>query len=118
MIQKVAVAVEVLFLERAASDHFVGEFPLQIHEKLQHLIVGLAGEQDPARVEFVDGARGAPHIDGVVVGHAQDDLGGAVEARHQVGSDFVLVDLRGRSEIAQFQYQFAVVDQDVIRFDI
>lgn len=104
MVQKVTVTIKVLLLKGAPPDHFVREFALQVHEELEHLVVGLAREEDAARVELVDGAGGAPHVNGIVVGHTQDDFRSPVETRHQIRGDFVLVDFRRRPKITQFQH--------------
>lgn len=118
VIQKVAVAVKVLFLERTASDHLVRKLSLQVHEEFQHLIVRFARKQNTTGVEFVDGAGGAPHIDRVVVGYPQNDFGGAIKSRHQIRRDLVLVDLRRRPKVAQLQHQLGLVHQNVVRFDV
>jgi hypothetical protein len=46
------------------------------------LVIGSAGEEDFAGVEFVEGAAYGPGIDGVVIGDAEDDFGGSVEATY------------------------------------
>lgn len=67
------------------------------------MVVGAAGEQDFAGVELVEGAAGRPHVDGEVVGDAEDDFGGAVEAGDEVGCDFVFAGIGGGAEIANFK---------------
>ena len=62
----------MVVLEKTLLDHLVGHLALQVHHQLQHVIVGLAGEEDLAGVELVDGAGRAPEIDGIVVGLADD----------------------------------------------
>lgn len=70
LIQKIAILIEMLIFELAFSHHFIREFTLQIHEEFQHLIVRFATEQYFARVQFVDGATGRPHINAIIILHA------------------------------------------------
>lgn len=69
----------MLFLEYALLYHLIGELSLQVDEILQHLVVGFPAEEYLCGGEFVHGARDRPHIDAVVVRHAQDDLRSAIE---------------------------------------
>ena len=48
-------------------DQFVGDFPLQFHAKLEHLVVGVAGKHDFPGVELVNGGAKAPQVDIKVV---------------------------------------------------
>ena len=62
----------MIVFQHALPDDLVGHLPLHVHEHLQHVIVGLAWEEDFAGVEFIDGACGAPQVYGVVVGEANN----------------------------------------------
>ena len=62
----VGVALKVLLMELSAPDHLLREGPLHIHEMSQHLIIGLAWEEDLAREEFIDHTADAPDVHGVI----------------------------------------------------
>lgn len=70
--EEIAVGVKVLLLEGAFSDHLVGKFAFQVHEILQHLVVGIAREHDFARVQLVNRAASRPHVDAVAIRNTQD----------------------------------------------
>ena len=46
---EVAVWVEVLVAQQALPDDLVGHLALDVHEELQHVVVGLPGEHDLTR---------------------------------------------------------------------
>ncbi len=46
--------------------HLLGEGPLDIHDQLQHFIVGLAWEQNLASEQLIDDRAHAPDIQGVI----------------------------------------------------
>lgn len=48
--QKVSVTIKMILFELAFSNDFVGNFSFQIHEASQHIIIGLAAEQNPPSV--------------------------------------------------------------------
>lgn len=118
VIKKIAIIVEVLFPEGAFPDDLVRDLSLDVHEKFQHLIVRLPGEHDSPGVKFVNRARGRPHVDAVVVGNSEYYFRRSVKPRHQVGGYFVVVYVRRRSKITQFEYQLTFVYQYIVRFDI
>ena len=70
--EKIVVLVKVLAGELAAPDHLVRELATDLLEQPEHLVVGLAGEEDLARVELVERAPDRPHVDRVVVRNAQN----------------------------------------------
>ena len=77
----------MLVFAHSFPDNLVWNFPLEIHKKLQHMIIRLSSEHDFAGVKLVEGRPGAPEVDAEVVLHAEDDLRRPVEPRHQVGRD-------------------------------
>ncbi|GIX66267.1 mediator complex subunit MED10, putative [Babesia caballi] len=117
-VEKVQVLVEVLRGELAGAEHAVGHLALDLHHELEHVVVGAAGEEDVAGGELVDGGRGAPDVDLAVVAEAEDDLGGAVEATHQVGGDLVLRGVAGAAEVAHGDAAEVVVHQDVVGLQV
>lgn len=86
--------------------------------EFEHFVVGVSWEEELAGVEFVHGAGGGPHVDGGVVGVADDDFGGAVEATDEVLDEGVFVDGKGGSEVAEFEAFGVFGDEDVIGFNI
>lgn len=103
MIQKVAVSVEMLLLEGTFTHNLVGKLSFQVHEKLEHLIVGLSGEHDSAGIQLVYGTSCRPHVYAELVRDAQDYLRGSIETRHQVRCYFIVGRVRSGTEVAQFQ---------------
>ena len=55
-----------------APQHLMPEFASTLHDGAQHLVVAAAREQDLARVQLVQRAGDGPHVDGEVVGDAED----------------------------------------------
>ena len=52
--------------ESTLFEHLLGEGALHIHDQLQHLIVGLAWEQDLASEQLVDDTTHTPDVQGMV----------------------------------------------------
>ena len=102
----------------ALADLLVRHHPLHLHHEAQHLVIGLAGEENLAGVELKECARNGPNVNGRVVRKPQDDLWRAVEATDQVRRNVALVRKGGRAEIAQLDERLAVVDQDIVGLDI
>ena len=75
MIQEVVAGIEVLLAECALTDELVGHFPLQVHHEFKHLIVGLSGEHNLARVQLIDSGEGGPQIYVKVIAHTQNCKG-------------------------------------------
>ena len=59
--------------ESSLLQHLLGERPLHIHDELQHLIVGLAREQNLACEQLIHHTPHAPNVQGVVC-KKQSDL--------------------------------------------
>ena len=57
----------MVVLEHSFASHLVRHLPFQLHHQFQHLVVGLAGEEDLASVELVDGAPHCPHVEPIVI---------------------------------------------------
>mmetsp|Transcript_17276 Transcript_17276/g.50187 ORF Transcript_17276/g.50187 Transcript_17276/m.50187 type:complete len:208 (-) Transcript_17276:1511-2134(-) len=101
-------------------DDPIGHRPHRVHEPPQHVVVGPAGEQDRAGEQLREGRGHGPQVDGTVVLQPQYDLGGTVEAGHQVGGGVVVaVGLEERAaEVAQLDRREVGAHQDVIRLDV
>ena len=84
------VVCKVLEPKLCLLDHLLRKCPLDIHHELEHFVVGATREEDLAGEELVDDAADAPHVQRVVVGEAEDDLGRAVEAAHEVRCDGIV----------------------------
>ena len=80
----VGVALKVLLMELSAPDHLLREGPLHIHEMSQHLIIGLAWEEDLAREEFIDHTADAPDVHGVICIQHQINSWPTTEAEHDL----------------------------------
>ena len=72
VIQEIVVAVKMLIPKHTLSDDFVGEFPLEIHHELEHLVVGLAGKQDLPCVELEDRSSHGPQVYPMVITHTNN----------------------------------------------
>lgn len=72
VVLEVVVGVKMLVFEHSLADHLVGHLALQVHHVLEHLVVGLAGEEDATSVQLVDGAGYRPQVYRVVVPHSND----------------------------------------------
>jgi len=46
--------------------HLLGERPLDVHHELQHLVVGVAWEQNLAREQLIQHTTHTPHVHGEV----------------------------------------------------
>ena len=57
-VDEIVRLVEVLVLEHALANHLVRHLPLHVHHVLEHVVVGLSGEEDPSSVQLVDSAPG------------------------------------------------------------
>ena len=85
--EEAARLVKVLQSKVAPPHQLVGNLPLQLLEQMQHRVVRMAREHDLASVELVHRRPEAPEVEVEVVLEAEDDLGRAVEPRHEVGRD-------------------------------
>lgn len=52
--------------ESSFLQHLLGERPLDVHDQLQHFVVGLAWEQDLASEQLIDDRPHAPDVQGVI----------------------------------------------------
>ena len=62
----VGIILKVAVCEGALTKHLLGEGALDVHYQLEHLVVGLAVEEDLASEELIDDAANAPDVHGVV----------------------------------------------------
>jgi len=124
--QEAAVVVKVA-LEAVGGDgaevgahHARREPPPQLLHLPQHVVVVGTWEEGVAGEELVQAAGDGPNVQRGRVLVAQDDLGGAVEPRHeQGGGDVVLVVLPKRGpKVRQLDGVEALVGQDVVRLDV
>ena len=79
------------------------------------MVVAISGKEDLAGVELVQRTADRPHVDSIIVRHAQDDLGRPVEPTHKVRSDLVVRGGRVRAvdsgaEIANLENVATFVD--------
>lgn len=118
MVHEAAVRVEVDVLEHPLPDDLIGDLAFEVHEHLEHVVVGLSGKHDLPGVEFVNGRSCAPEVDEKVVFETENDFGRAVEPRHQVGSQLRLRHVRRGTEIAKLEEELGLVDEDVVRLDV
>jgi len=72
VIAEVEVCVEVKLAERGLANEPVRQFAFEVHDKLEHLVVGLAGKHDAPGVQLVDRHRRRPQVDAVVVAQPQN----------------------------------------------
>ena len=57
--------------EGSLLQHLLGEGPLDVHDQLQHFIVGLAWEQDLTSEQLIDDRAHAPDIKCVICSSRQ-----------------------------------------------
>ena len=69
-VEEAAVCVKMLVLALTLSHDFVWNLPLEVHEELEHVVVGLAREHDLARVQLIEGRPRAPQVDSKVIFHS------------------------------------------------
>lgn len=62
------------------------------HDAGQLFLFILTREDGDARVQFSKNATQTPHIDRQTIRHAQNNLGGSVETRLDVGVDFFVLE--------------------------
>ena len=77
--EKAARLVEVLQSKVASPHQLVRYLPLQLLEKMQHLVVGMPREHYLPRAELVHRRPEAPEVEIEVVLEAENDLGRAVK---------------------------------------
>ena len=70
--QEVHRLIEVHLSKLGLFDHPVIEFTLEIHVKMEHLIVGAPWKEDFASVQLVERASNRPHVDGFVIPEPED----------------------------------------------
>jgi len=74
VVQEVAALIKMLLLKLTLSDDSVWYLAFHVHEKLEHLVVALAAEQNLTRVQFVYCAAGGPCIDSIIVRNTQNNF--------------------------------------------
>lgn len=118
MRQKITICVKVLILKLALPDDLVGNFSLHVHEPLQHVVVRMSTKQNFASIELINSATSGPHINTVIIRHAENNLGRSIEARDQIRRDVIVLDQTGAAKVAQLQHQVALIHQNVVGFDV
>ena len=91
------------------------QFPADLHDILEHLVVVLACEKDLPCIQLIQGATNRPHIDRIVEGDAQDDLGSTIEAADQVRHRLVgrhgrIRTINCRTQVANLEHISGLVD--------
>lgn len=82
--------IEMHCPQRAATKEFGAHLAPDLYDRPKHLIVAIPSEQDLAGVELIQRASNGPHIDGVVIRHAKNDLRRSIEPTDQVWRDFIV----------------------------
>lgn len=78
------LVVEMSGRQLASFEQLRREFASDLHDGFEHLVVAVASEEDLARVHLIKCAADGPHVNGIVVRNAQDDLRCSVESTDQV----------------------------------
>lgn len=84
------VVVEEDLAARGPGQNRPRRHAFYLHHQRHVVFLVLAWEQGVPHVELIEDAAETPHVDGGVVGDAEDNFGGAVEARLNVGVDFLV----------------------------
>lgn len=74
------LVVEMSGRQLASFEQFRREFASDLHNGFEHLVVAVASKEDLACVHLIKRAANRPHVDGIVVRNAQDDLWCSVES--------------------------------------
>lgn len=72
MIEKIAVGVKMLILERTFPNYFIRHFSFEVHEKFQHLVIRFSRKHDFSSVQFVNSTSYGPHINTKIVRYAEN----------------------------------------------
>lgn len=112
---ELASFVKVLSRELTALVEFGSQTTPNLHDGFEHLVVAVACKENLARIELIQGATDGPHVDSVVVGHAQHNLRGSVEAADQVRCDSSvrrrsIGSIDSRAQVANLENVAALVD--------
>ena len=60
----------MLVLALALPHDLVRDLALEVHEELQHVVVGLPGKHDLPGVQLIEGRPGAPQVNSKVIFHS------------------------------------------------
>lgn len=78
------LVVEMSGRQLASFEQFRREFASDLHNGFEHLVVAVTSKEDLACVHLIKRTANRPHVDGIVVRNAQDDLWCSVESTDQV----------------------------------
>lgn len=78
-VRKLAAPVEL-------GAHLAANF----HDVLEHLVVAIPCEEYFAGIELVKSAANGPHVDRIVIRHAENDFRCSIESTHKVRGDVVV----------------------------
>ena len=73
-VEETTIGIKMLILALSFPHNLMGNLPLQIHEKLQHVIVGLSWKHDFSRIQLVKSCPRTPKINSKIVFKAHDHL--------------------------------------------
>lgn len=99
----------------AALEELRRQSATYLHNRFDHLVVAVSRKQDLARVQLIQRAANGPHVYGVIIWHAQDDLGRSVEPTDEIRGNLCMrcrciVSINGRAQITNLEYVVTFVD--------
>mmetsp|Transcript_124262 Transcript_124262/g.362789 ORF Transcript_124262/g.362789 Transcript_124262/m.362789 type:complete len:320 (-) Transcript_124262:771-1730(-) len=115
---EVKVFVKMLLPILPALDDLVWEFTLQVHEMLQHVVVGLSRKENLACEQLKQCCTHGKCISWRPILGTQADLRSTIEAANQVGSLLNLGQLHCTAQIADLHKIVPRSNEDVVRLDV
>lgn len=81
--------VEMDMGELRPLQHFGRELAAAVHDRAEHLVVGMSPEQDLAGIQLVESASHGPYVNGEIIPHAENNFRSTVESTDKVWGDLV-----------------------------